>query len=81
MVIKRKQKPKPMKKNINSQALQHCFKAIKITINSCPRTKQQLNFPIASYELDIKGILFDVLIILNFTIHFKGKVEFIAKRK
>jgi len=81
MVIKRKQKPKPMKKSINSQTLQHCFKAIKITINPCPRTKQQLNFPIASYELEIKGILFDVLIILNFTIHIKVKVEFMAKRK
>jgi len=70
-----------MKKNINSQALQHCFKAIKITINSCPRIKQQLTFPIANYELEIKGIMFDVLMIQNFTIHFKGKVEIMVKRK
>lgn len=54
-IRKRKQKPRPVKMNINCQARQHCFKTIKITINPCTRIKQQLTFPIAIWELEIKG--------------------------
>lgn len=54
-IRKRKQKQRPVKMNINCQARQHCFKTIKITINPCTRIKQQLTFPIAIWELEIKG--------------------------